>query len=190
MLPIIYCLCEKSVRQKGRKHPTSFTTEKYRKVVDHVSIDFSKGIILLSVWLQNPQVQKHWVWFFFMEQFLWAMYLMCIFTRIGTRTHSTSQIKFNTTHKYHVKLAWHYDVVTLLHVYAQRNVLVTVCTISSKKVTPQMPPTSTGKRNRFIFQFFFEWLKYNGTPLSEWAFDQFKWWVLGVPNLLPRKYSS
>ncbi len=98
------------------KHLTNVTTEKYRKIVDHVSIECSKGIIWLSVWLQKRQV--HWIF--------------GIASRVHFSTHrhmsiqsvdplsmrlSTSQIKIKTTHKLQRKIGlalWrHYTAACL-----------------------------------------------------------------------------
>ncbi len=149
--------------------------------------------------------------FFLMEWFFWALHLMSISATVGT--HQSIQLTHwawrwapakliricpQNTSRYCLDFlkSPHKCVGLMLHVNAQSNGMVTMCTIlqiSGEGLTMwehECCPRQLISAIALIFQFFFEWLKLNGTTLPEWAFDPFKWLDFGVPNLWPRNYSS
>ncbi len=137
---------------------------------------------------------------FFMEWFLLALHLMCISARIGAyqsiqMTHKAwgwAPAKWKLKQLTNTTRNWLYSV-TSSHccTYMLKGMFFSqYAQFRLKRWHHKCHPRQLVSAIALIFPFFFELLKYNGTPLSEWAFDQFKWWVLGVPYLRPRNYSS
>ncbi len=113
--------------------------------------------------------------YFVMFMFLMSVFLFTFLTYVQQRRLAACSITIE------VGFTWFYadsgTFVCLIWALSV-NRIYEIFTVKATVSTDRKPQTNSGK------------YLYHGIPLSEWAFDRVKWWVLCGLNLWPRNYLS